>query len=176
MQWSKVFLMNRSFTSFSGRQDSKAILFPMESVYESYVAKQLKKLMISRGWNVRTQDKAYYLFEEPKNQFALRPDIVLYYGDRCVVLDTKWKVLVDNLSGNYGISQSDMYQVYAYSKKYMTSEIWLLYPLTRPFRAYEDIKFRSDRDRILPTEVNVFFVDLADEGNIEKLGNKICST
>ena len=174
MQWSKVFLMNRSFTAFSGRQDSKAILFPMEYVYESYVAKQLKKLMVSRGWDVCTQDRTYHLFEEPKNQFALSPDIVLYYGDRCVVLDTKWKVLVDNPSGNYGISQSDMYQVYAYSKKYMTSEIWLLYPLTRPFRAYEDIKFCSDRDRMLLTEVNVFFVDLADEGNIEELGNRIC--
>ena len=56
----------------------------------------------------------------------------------------------------------------------MTSEIWLLYPLTRPFRAYEDIKFCSDRDRMLLTEVNVFFVDLADEGNIEELGNRIC--
>lgn len=38
MQWSKVFLMNKSFTTFSGGTTSRALLFPMESIYESYVA------------------------------------------------------------------------------------------------------------------------------------------
>ncbi len=175
MQWSKVFLMNQSFTTFSGQHDSKAILFPMESVYESYVAKQMKKIMVPRGWDVSTQDKGYYLFEEPRKQFALRPDIVLYRGNRCVVLDTKWKALVNNTGYNYGISQSDMYQMYAYSKKYMTSEIWLLYPMTKDFRNHNDIWFGSDLNGILPTNVNLFFIDLADEGSIEELGNIVCS-
>ena len=174
--WSKVFLMNQSFTTFSGQQDSKAILFPMESVYESYVARQLKKVMVPRGWDVSTQDKGYYLFEEPKKQFALRPDIVLYNGNRCVVLDTKWKALIDNPGCNYGISQGDMYQMYAYSKKYETSEIYLLYPMTRDFRDHKDIWFGSDQNGVLPTNVNLFFIDLADEGSIEELGNIICST
>lgn len=43
MQWSKVFLMNKSFTTFSGSTASRALLFPMESVYESYVAQQMKR-------------------------------------------------------------------------------------------------------------------------------------
>ena len=45
MQWSKVFLMNKSFTTFSGSTISRALLFPMESIYESYVAQQMKKVM-----------------------------------------------------------------------------------------------------------------------------------
>lgn len=44
MQWSKVFLLNKSFTTFSGKSTSRALLFPMESVYESYVAQQMKKV------------------------------------------------------------------------------------------------------------------------------------
>ena len=175
MQWSKIFLMNQSFTTFSGQQDSKAILFPMESVYESFVARQLKKTMVPRGWEVSTQDKGYYLFEEPKRQFALRPDIVLHDGDRCVVLDTKWKALIDNPRCNYGISQGDMYQMYAYSKKYMTSEIWLLYPMTKEFREHKDIWFGSDQNGILPTNVKLFFIDLADDRSIEKLGDVLCA-
>ena len=43
MQWSKVFLLNKSFTTFSGNNNSRAFLFSMEKVYESYVAKHLKK-------------------------------------------------------------------------------------------------------------------------------------
>lgn len=35
-------------------------------------------------------------------------------GERTVILDTKWKSLVDNERVNYGISQADMYQMYAY--------------------------------------------------------------
>ena len=170
MQWSKIFLMNQSFTTFSGQQDSKAILFPMESVYESFVARQLKKTMVPRGWEVSTQDKGYYLFEEPKRQFALRPDIVLHDGDRCVVLDTKWKALIDNPRCNYGISQGDMYQMYAYSKKYGTSEIWLLYPLNEEMRGHSDIVFESGDG----TSVRLYFVDVAHiEDSLRNLKNKL---
>lgn len=175
MQWSKVFLMNKSFTTFSGTKDSKAILFPMESVYESYVARMLKKCMIPRGWDVSTQDKGFYLFEQPRQQFALRPDIVLYRGNRRIVLDTKWKSLIDNPGANYGISQGDMYQMYAYSKKYMTSEIYLLYPMNREFRGHDDIWFGSDIDGSMPTYVNLFFIDLENEKSIEELGSIISS-
>lgn len=45
IQWSKVILYNKSFTTFSGANSSKALLFPMESVYESYVAKEIKEYL-----------------------------------------------------------------------------------------------------------------------------------
>jgi 5-methylcytosine-specific restriction enzyme subunit McrC len=173
MQWSKVFLMNQSFATFSGAQNSKAILFPMESVYESYVAHMLKKIMTPLGWDVSTQDKGYYLFDKPNPKFALRPDIVLRKNKRCVVLDTKWKTLMDNPAHNYGISQGDMYQIYAYSKKYKTPEIWLLYPMIREFRKHRDIIFRSSQNEIQEIKVTLFFIDLTDESNILKLGNII---
>ena len=111
IQWSKVFLMNKSFTTFSGDSTSRALLFPMESVYESYVAQQIRKIFCPDGWEVSSQDKGHYLFVEPKRQFALRPDIVLELDGRTVIMDTKWKSLVDNERINYGISQADMYQI-----------------------------------------------------------------
>ena len=158
MQWSKVFLMNKSFTTFSGDSTSRALLFPMESVYESYVAQQIRKMFCPDGWEVSSQDKGHYLFVEPKRQFALRPDIVLEMDGRTVIMDTKWKSLVDNERINYGISQADMYQMYAYSKKYKTSEIWLLYPVNDDMRDHTDIRFDSGDG----TTVNVFFVDVAN--------------
>ena len=80
MQWSKVFLMNKSFTTFSGSTTSRALLFPMESIYESYVAQQMKKVINPEGWEVSCQDRGQYLFVEPRRQFALRPDIVIKKG------------------------------------------------------------------------------------------------
>lgn len=161
MQWSKVFLMNKSFTTFSGSTTSRALLFPMESVYESYVAQQMKKVFAPDGWDVSSQDKGCYLFMQPRKQFALRPDIVLKKDGRTIIMDTKWKSLRNNERANYGISQSDMYQMYAYSKKYETSEIWLLYPVNDEMRNSDSITFDSGDGTI----VNLFFVDVA---NIEK--------
>ena len=171
MQWSKVFLMNKSFTTFSGSTTSRALLFPMENVYESYVAQQMKKLFRPDGWDISTQDKGHYLFMNPRKQFALRPDIVLTKDDHTIILDTKWKNLINNERKNYGISQSDMYQMYAYSKKYKTSEIWLLYPINDEMRNSKPIKFDSGDG----TTVNLFFVDVANiEDSLLVLKNDIC--
>lgn len=36
----------------------------MEKVYESYVARQMKKIFSPYGWKVSAQDKGYFLFQE----------------------------------------------------------------------------------------------------------------
>lgn len=156
--WSKVFLMNKSFTTFSGQSHAKAMLFPMEKVFEAYVAKNIKKVFGEIGWKVSTQDRGYYLFDEPTRKFALRPDIVVECEDnRKIIMDTKWKRLYNNERANYGISQADMYQMYAYAKKYDTSEVWLLYPINDEMRENDRISFKSE-DGVF---VSLFFVDVA---------------
>lgn len=164
MRWSKVFLLNQSFTTFSGNTTARALLFPMEKVFEAYVAKHLKQALADLPWEVSTQDRGYYLFDQPK-KFALRPDIVVTRDDQsAIVLDTKWKSLINQPRKNYGISQADMYQMYAYSKKYNTKEIWLLYPVNEEMKDL-DIRFESLQDDAIETQVRLFFVDVA---NIEE--------
>lgn len=161
MRWSKVFLLDRSFSTFSGDNGARAILFPMERVFEAYVARQLRYAVADLGWKVSTQDRGYYLFDEPR-KFALRPDIVVTTDDGTrFVMDTKWKRLEMRPQSNYGISQADMYQMYAYAKKYDTPGVWLLYPIAQEMRGCEDMAFFS-HDSV---RVRVFFVDVA---NIEK--------
>lgn len=169
MKWSKVFLMNKSFSTFSGSTTSRSLLFPMEKVYESYVAQKMKKVFGPDGWSVSSQDSRYHLFESPR-KFSLRPDIVMKKGDITIVLDTKWKRLINDPNKNYGISQGDMYQMYAYSKKYKTSEIWLLYPLNNEMKDHEPIVFDSGDD----TFVRIHFVDVdLIEDNLEELKKEI---
>ena len=170
MRWSKIFLLNKSFSTFAGGNNAKALLFPMEQVFEAYVAKQLKNALTDLNWDISTQDRGYYLFDSPR-QFALRPDIVVRRtnGTR-VILDTKWKNLIDNARANYGISQADMYQMYAYAKKYGTSEIWLLYPMNAEMRGHKRISFVSD-DHV---HVQLFFVDVAHiEESMEYLRHEL---
>ena len=60
--------------------------------------------------------------------------------------------------------------MYAYSKKYGTSEIWLLYPLNSDMRDLSDIAFDSDDG----VNVKVFFVDVANiEDSLSKLKNRL---
>lgn len=171
MKWSKVFLKNKSFTTFSGTESARALMFPMEKVFESYVARNMKKVFSRVGWEVSAQDKGHYLFNtlngEKHRKFALRPDLVVTRNDGSVViLDTKWKSLVNDKGSNFGISQADMYQMYAYSKKYNTSEIWLLYPVNDEMIDCGPITFDSGDG----ATVSLYFVDVVDiEKSMEEL-------
>lgn len=175
MKWSKVFLKNKSFTTFSGTESARALLFPMEKVFEAYVSKKMKKVFNRADWKVSAQDKGHYMFNtlngENHKKFSLRPDLVVTRDDgSIIILDTKWKSLVNDRSKNYGISQADMYQMYAYSKKYGTSEIWLLYPVNDAIRDHEQIVFDSGDG----VTVSLFFVDVADiEKSMEELLHRL---
>lgn len=168
IQWSKIFLLNKSFTTFSGKNAGKALLFPMEQIFEAFIAKQIKMLFENQSngiIRVSAQDSGYYLFDEPR-KFRLRPDLVVTNAfdehHKTVIMDTKWKRLNNNPSANYGISQADMYQMYAYSKKYHTPHIWLLYPLNDDVRDLEPLSFNAIKNEMSNVSVKVFLVDLAD--------------
>lgn len=167
--WSRVFLMGKSFTSFAGSEVALALLFPMETLFESYIATLLKKRLGYTGFSVFAQDKTYYLFDEPGKKFLMRPDIVVKRkADGAIfILDTKWKILADS-KANYGISQSDMYQMYAYQKKYGAENVTLLYPQTEIMRTDGNIEFKS-HDNV---HVKIQFVDLFDSAkSIEQITN-----
>ena len=173
LQWSKVFLFNQSFSTFTGKSQSWALRFPMETVFESYVAQELRKVCSDTSWTITVQDREKWLFDYPNNKFRLKPDIVIRKEDGSqIILDTKWKSLIDNERMNYGISQSDMYQMYAYSKKYARAggdspDIWLLYPVNSEMRKYTGdriIEFISKNADENDVHVRLFFVDLKEIG------------
>ena len=157
LMWSKVFLQGKSFTSFSGSNVAFALLFPMETVFESYVASLIKKELNGSVYSFSAQDKSYHLFNYPKKIFRLRPDLVIRNkSDKSVfVMDTKWKMLSDG-KPNLGISQADMYQMYAYQKKYNAKTITLLYPKNNEDISKDKLCFDSGDGAI----VNVKFIDL----------------
>jgi 5-methylcytosine-specific restriction enzyme subunit McrC len=168
LSWCKVFLRGNSFTAFAGSEVAVAFLFPMEKVFESYIAAKLRHIILP-DVELRMQDVRYSLFDCPTRAFNLRPDIALKDRDDIIVMDTKWKILSENVR-NFGISQADMYQMYAYSKKYDASKITLLYPQPGILRG-TDISFFSDDG----VNVEVCFIDLLHPDESVAAVVKACS-
>ena len=132
----------------------------MESLFESYIATLLRKNLDPTIFSVSAQDHIHHLFEEPRTVFQMKPDIVITAKDRNLIfiMDTKWKLLSEE-KANYGISQADMYQMYAYQKKYAAKNVTLLYPKTEQVQA-ANIEFRENCDD--GVSVRVRFLDLFD--------------
>ena len=89
------------------------------------------------GWAIESQHHRHHLIEdfEGRRAFGLRPDFVLTHPDgRFIIADAKWKRLdAGKKHPPLGISQADLYQLYAYGHKYRLAdgscpELWLLYP------------------------------------------------
>ncbi len=162
LKWCKVFLHGRTFTSFSGSEIAFALLFPMEKLFESYVAAHMARLLPKKEFILRTQDQTHHLFDTPQKAFQLRPDIVIEHipSKSVFIMDTKWKLLTDT-KFPYGIAQSDMYQMYAYQKKYGAKHITLLYPLTDHAPTETPITFHAEDG----VTVKAMFVDLLDVKN-----------
>ena len=161
--WARVFLMGKSFTSFAGSEVALALLFPMESLFESYIATLLRRTLDASVFTVSAQDRSHHLFEEPKAVFQMKPDIVITnkIENAIYIMDTKWKVLSEE-KANYGISQADMYQMFAYQKKYDADNVTLLYPKTEQVHT-DDIEFREIYDD--GVTVRIRFLDLFDIQN-----------
>ncbi len=160
--WCQIFLTGKSFTSFSGSGVAFPLLFPMETLFERYAAVQLKKVLPAEEFLISIQDKTHYLFLSPSKKFLLRPDIVITRkcDNAIFICDTKWKLLSSH-TANLGISQADMYQMFAYQKKYNAKNITMLYPMTDQTTSANGIQFDSG-DGVI---VRVSFIDLFDIKN-----------
>ncbi|MDD2698788.1 MAG: McrC family protein [Arcobacteraceae bacterium] len=126
--WCKTFLLENSFSPYKGDTIAFALLFDMNLLFESYVYDYLRKN--GDFTSIKNQDKKHHLaYENGSGKFSLKPDIVIDGGE--IIIDTKWKILSVDKS-NQGISQSDMYQLYAYGTKYgKCKKMYLVYPYDR---------------------------------------------
>ncbi|WP_271424016.1 McrC family protein [Aequorivita sinensis] len=183
ISWSEVFLMNKSFTNFSGNSKNMAILFPMERIFEDYVGYLMKTY--ADGHEIKTQDKSYYLVSNHKgtSKFRLKPDIVATNkaNQDQIIFDTKWKLLDESKEKkNYEISQSDMYQLYAYGKKYNLNnsfskepKLVLIYPSNPNFQMpLNDFRYEGDLVlQVIPFNLKKSISKNEEENEIKKILN-----
>ncbi|GAB3929622.1 McrC family protein [Larkinella terrae] len=158
LRWAEALLNGRAFGLTPGRYLNLALLFPMERIFEDYVAAGFQRYV--SGGEVVLQESSQHLIDNHSGsrKFRLRPDIILRKNGVITVLDTKWKRIdASNAAGNYGIDQGDLYQLYAYGKKYSATELILIYPITEQFQKPLDL-FGYDETmhlRVVPFDVTL---------------------
>lgn len=170
LQWCRVFLMNKSFSNYRGDTIAYSLLFSMERVFQDYVGQMLKSSERFGEFEVRLQDSQQFLFNEPK-AFRLQPDIVLRNQDVTVIMDTKWKILNPG-SARWGIAEQDMYQMYAYCRRYHSNRAVLIYPRCVYESPFQTMTFSNDE-----LEVRVFLIDLWNiEDSLAQLADYVVGT
>lgn len=139
LAWARLILNEETPLTGAGRHTAPSLLFPMEAVFEAYVAKHLPRQLMP-PLNLKTQARSHHLVRHrEQNWFRMKPDLLIRDSVRdLVVLDTKWKLL-DGMKANgtdkYGLSQSDFYQLQAYGLSYLDGigDVVLIYPRTDAF-------------------------------------------
>ncbi|WP_336163670.1 McrC family protein [Fusobacterium polymorphum] len=189
IQWAKIFLNNQSSSIFSTNNgEMPSILFPMETIFENYIANKLVNIIQEKSYNqltIKIQDNSCSIFSSislnnikvDNNILRIRPDIVIKNKNtkEIFILDTKWKIL-NKLDDKFKISTEDIYQMLAYVKtyndrnknNYTCKKAYLIYPATN---MNQSTFFTKDDKLIFNTddfELNIQFVDLNSEEGTEK--------
>jgi 5-methylcytosine-specific restriction enzyme subunit McrC len=134
--WCELVLYRQMPLSLVGEWRGISLLFPMEKLFERYVASMLRRSLAADARLV-TQAASKALCEHDGGPiFRLQPDLLIEQGKKRWVLDTKWKRLDGNDKANhYALSQADFYQLFAYGQKYLSGEgqLALIYPKRESF-------------------------------------------
>ena len=153
--WSNLILKGRSPLTMSGNSKAFSLLFPLESVFESYVASILAKLT-PNNIKLSSQAKSQHLVTyNTRGLFKLKPDLMLSSNNQAlVVLDTKWKLIdldKNNGTDKYQLSQADFYQMFAYGQKYLggKGELILIYPASEHFNQPIPFSFNFSDELLL---------------------------
>ena len=136
MDWVGLFLFNHGLATFGGEHINRALLFPMEQVFEDFVVDAFRRYQ--RQYDVRAQGpQRAFAKIDAANAFTMKPDITLMHGKTVrFVLDAKWKK-IDGTSSDpkHDVVQADVYQLYSYGRKFGCHSVALIYPKTRQFQS-----------------------------------------
>lgn len=160
LAWARLILEEESPLTGDGAHSAPSLLFPMEAVFEAFVAKHLGR-QLGQPLKLKTQTFSHHLVRHREQRwFRLKPDLLVRDASRDVlVLDTKWKLLDSrkaNGTDKYGLSQADFYQLQAYGQSYLDGrgDVVLIYPKTasfdQPLPVFEFPKTEGLRLWVLP--------------------------
>jgi len=172
----KIFIGQGSLDINPGKLSTFSFIFDMNVLFEEFIGEFIKTNFRNDYLNITLQKPIRWFVEDKVVEekslgrvFQLRPDIQLFKTDKntpSLIIDTKYKIL-ESINKKGGVSQSDLYQMSAYSKKFNCKNIILLYPQVNQEK--KDVKFIIDES----TNVFIKTIDLSNDlrvgSNIIKL-------
>ncbi|MDE1918975.1 MAG: restriction endonuclease [Sphingomonadales bacterium] len=101
----RLLLGGRFQTTSAGRSEGFSLLFEMNTLFEEYVARMLKRALADTDLRVVSQGGRLYCLEteDQRKVFQTRPDILIKRGDSVLqVIDTKWKRIANRIDDPKG--------------------------------------------------------------------------
>lgn len=185
LELAKLFLSGNTLQLSSSSFETSTFLIDMNVLFEDFIAKLVKK-QSSGNSIVYTQGPRKHLVTgqtengeyKTTNIFQMRPDITIadkFTNEVSHIIDTKYKIL-NGEQRKLGISQSDMYQMYAYSHKYNVRDITLIYP-EQTDESIQQTSYEIKDSNLLERSMNIHIrtIDLNRDvrSNIESIKNDI---
>ena len=132
--WCELILYGQMPLALAGGWHGISMLFPMEKLFERYVAAAMRKALVPNA-QLATQTSRHSLCEHLGSPiFQMKPDLFIQQGAHRWILDTKWKRLdAFDKAHQYNINQPDFYQLFAYGQKYLDGhgDLVLIYPMRK---------------------------------------------
>lgn len=191
-RWAGLFRMARLFLRrdwqathhHGGAAEGITLLFPMNDLFERYIAALLRRAVSEDAIEVVSQGGLAWCLGDwsegedcRANRYQTRPDLILgHKGARRAIIDTKWKRLAPVASDpKHGVAQADVYQMMAYARLYRCDRLSLLYPSLpgQPVPAPVRFGFGGGQERL-----SIVRVDVSDEtavmGALRDLAREEC--
>jgi len=161
----RLFLDDRALQLTAGDDSTFTFMFDMNALFEALVVNLIRRhrerilpvALAACDLLPQSVGHAEYLAHDAdgKRHVHLRPDLAFRVGQgfpllldtKYKTLDTKYKTLVPT-DPRLGVSQADLYQMFAYAKVYACPRILLLYPQTAalPERLSRRFTFHGDHE------------------------------
>ena len=135
--WCELILHRIMPLALRGEWRGISLLFPMERLFERYVEACLRRQLLPGAELSRQAASESLCTHQGRPMFQLQPDLLLSHGKQRWVLDAKWKRLDSgDRDDKYGLSQGDLYQLFAYGHKYLggQGDLVLIYPAWQRFK------------------------------------------
>ena len=159
LRLARLLLMDRFQTTTVGASSGFSLLFEMNTLFEEYVGRLVRRALGGTEFQVSLQGGRLYCLAETETErglFQTKPDILIRRGSDAVhIIDTKWKRLSSRMDdAKQGVSQADVYQMMAYGQLYRSPRLTLLYPHHSGLGEFEGVHARhrvTERDTYLET-------------------------
>ncbi len=141
LEWARLFLEHKSSNIYSGSDKFIAILFPMEKLFERFVEYHYKQL----GFAIKRQVGKVFIH----GLVTSYADIIATKEEKKLLIDVKWKIIQSKKE----IQNSDIYQLFSYSKLFDINDLVLCYP---QFGEMQNMEFQYFND----TKLKINFLDI----------------
>ncbi len=176
IELARIILLNYHPDLRGGTNDILAIMFDMNYLWESFITWSLARAL-NHNEKLHSQSRRAFWCHQDNWTLHLKPDILVQFEQRNVVIDTKWKF-------QSGLAINDIRQLFAYQHYFSADKGYLLYP-ERLVDEHVELKqghfYKPNLTRAVEEYTNLscgmLYADLIKEGKLNlDIGQELLQT